>query len=61
MLEGSQSFMWTFYADLVIQIPLLFSHFATARWIASAAGILWDRQKLAPQKKAANILRFAVL
>lgn len=31
------------------------------RGIAPAAGILWDRQRLAPRKKSTNELRFAVL
>lgn len=31
-------------------------HFGTERWIAFAAGVLWDGQRLAPQKEATNIL-----
>lgn len=59
-LEGSQSFMWTFYADLVKLVAFFSPLFGTKKWIASAAAILGDRQRLAPQKKATIILRFAM-
>lgn len=55
-LEGSQSFMWTFYADLVKLVAFFSPLFGTKKWITSAAGILGDRQRLAPQKKVTIIL-----
>lgn len=59
-LEGSRAHTWAFYADLVMLIPF-FPSLWHWRWIAPAAGILWDRQRLAPQGKSTNELRFAVL